>query len=397
MSVERNQRSLFARFVSVLEDHEAPLASYVRLFLALLTVRLALEFVSSRRLFTLADVVHIGAWFTFVVLAFMLQLQAFSGERMSRVAKLVIVCYAIAWTAPIVDVLVSSGHAARMNYLTINTWRDALVAYVSVGGASLWRGATPGIRVEIVCLVIATANYVRLKTGNAVRALVAAISIYTVIFASGAIPALLGALVSALRLSYGQDDQSTVLLLFLLDVTLLSLVLWRHDRTLYAAALRAVPWRGVAFACAHATLGLWLGVTVYPDNLALTPTTLFWPPLCAWIVALLGLATTKTRVALPSVLLALGLALAMSGRVFFAVALIWALLTLANDEPTELSRHRRLAPLVTASIMLAAALAGFNLGGGPLIGFPPGWAVALLAANLLVSYALGNRFSKGAS
>ena len=206
-------QDLYARVVDHVENHPTPFERYLHLFFAVLAVRLALEFFSSHRLFTLDDVVHIGLWFVFIVLAFVLQLHLFSGERIEKVAKLVVVFYMFAWSAPILDLLTSRGVPARMNYLSLHSFRDIAWSYVTVGGSSMMRGATLGIRVEIVLLVLASFNYVRIKTGSVTRGLLGAWSIYTVLFLSGAVPLLLGLVVRGFRLAYRQGDQSTLLFL----------------------------------------------------------------------------------------------------------------------------------------------------------------------------------------
>ena len=157
-------QSLFAAVVARVEGSATPLARYAPLFGAILAVRLCLEFFSSHRLYNLADVLHIGLWFLFIVLAFLMQLHLFSGEDIRRVIRLVVVGFTIALTAPILDLLFSGGEGAKMNYLSIHTWQDVLWAYITVGGSSLSRGATLGIRIEIVLLVLASFNYVWIKT-----------------------------------------------------------------------------------------------------------------------------------------------------------------------------------------------------------------------------------------
>lgn len=392
MSLIRKGQTLFVRFVTAIEQHPAPLGSFVRLFFALLTIRLALEFVSSRRLFTFADIVHIGLWFCFIVLAFLLQLHLFSREPIARLSKLVIVCYSVAWSAPIVDLLVTGGQGARMNYLSINSWRDAVAAYFTVGGASLWRGATPGIRLEIIGLVLASANYVHTKTGSALRAIVSAVSIYTVLFASGAIPALLGQLVRAFALTYEPDDQSTLLLLLLANVLLLAAILWRHAPDTFSRVRRAVRVDAVLLALAHVSLGVWLAHDAYPSNVSLNPTTIFWFPLA--VLLLLALASFAAAASLEderassaahvSVFVTLAIGLSLSARVFFGAAIAWALLLLAHDAPARLARVPVLAALLFVLLMLAALTTGFMAGGGPLIGLPPLLALGVVVANGLV-------------
>lgn len=235
-------QQFFERTVQRVEDSRTGFVNYYYVFAAILSLRLALEFFSSRRLFTLDDILHISLWFIFIVLAFMLQLQLFSGEKMIKVAKLVIVFFSIALTAPIIDLIITGGIGAKMNYLSLNSWKQVLWSYITIGGSSLSRGATPGIRIEIILLIIASFTYVRTKKGSVISGIFAAVCMYTVLFLSGAVPLLLGYLVSSFHLQYQPDDQSTVLLLLTLDIFLLFFIFLRHSSQRIYKIVKRVQW-----------------------------------------------------------------------------------------------------------------------------------------------------------
>ena len=361
-----------------IENIDAPFPRFVALFFALLGIRLCLEFFSSQRLYTADDVVHIGLWFSFVVLAFMALLQASTGESMIRTARLAIVCYVFSWSAPIIDLLVHRGIPARMNYIAINDAGDFLLAYFTFGGPSLMRGATIGIRIEIACLVIACFLYVHGKRGSVWRAALAALAIYSMLFATGAIPYLLGLVIGALGLSYGANDQSTVLLLYCLNAGLLSHVVMRQHPELRRCVRAQVRWLAVVGGAAAFVVGAGWACSAYPGNVALNPTTLFWAFMLPWMllafVVWLGLvragdpASGALRVGLWAVIGA-G-ALLIGTRFAFALQIVFALCWLWQDWLTPW--RDRMACIVGgyALVVLAAALAGFQCFGGPMIGFP---------------------------
>lgn len=385
-------QDLYARVVDHVENHPTPFERYLHLFFAVLAVRLALEFFSSHRLFTLDDVVHIGLWFVFIVLAFVLQLHLFSGERIEKVAKLVVVFYMFAWSAPILDLLTSRGVPARMNYLSLHSFRDIAWSYVTVGGSSMMRGATLGIRVEIVLLVLASFNYVRIKTGSVTRGLLGAWSIYTVLFLSGAVPLLLGLVVRGFRLAYRQGDQSTLLFLLTLDLALLFAAFWRHSARWMRQVMAAIPWGAGLVAVLLALLGAGLGSKGYPDNVRLDPTTLFWfalvPALLLCLGAFAGLPRTGAdperirRTGTGLLLLVLAIGTMISPRILFLSGVIWGLLFLLNEPPLRLVQVPVARNVLEALALVSAALLGFVALGGPMVGFPRPWLLCLLAAAL---------------
>jgi len=391
-------QALFVKTVDQVESQPISFTRYYFLFAAILAVRLALEFFSSHRLFTLDDILHIGLWFIFIVLAFLVQLHLFSGEKIIKVAKLVIVFFSIALTAPIIDLILTGGVGAKMNYLSLHSWKDVAWSYITVGGSSLSRGATPGIRIEIALLVIASFNYVRTKRKSVLKGLIAALSIYTVLFLSGAVPLLLGYIVNTFHLQYQQDDQSTVLLLLMLDIFLLCIALFRHSPLRIKQILGAAPWMSVAIAILLAGFGASLALKDYPTNWTLTPTTLFWFPLifacCIFFAAYAGVHKLQnnatgidqfTLVKNGLVLLLLIITGMLSAKIFFSAALLWGLLFLLNEAPLELKRIPILCNLVEAMILLAATFTGFCIFNAPMIGFPAKWIWMILAAGFAAS------------
>lgn len=391
-------QKLFVKTVDHVEGQSIPFTRYYFLFAAILAVRLALEFFSSRRLFTLDDILHIGLWFIFIVLAFLVQLHLFSGEKIIKVAKLVVVFFSIALTAPIIDLIITGGVGAKMNYLSLHSWKDVAWSYITIGGSSLSRGATPGIRIEIALLVIASFNYVRTKKNSVVMGIIAAISIYTVLFLSGAVPLLLGYIVNTFHLQYQPDDQSTVLLLLTLDIFLFCFALFRHSPSRIYKILGAAPWMAIVACMLLAGFGASLALKNYPTNWMLNPTTLFWFPLllacCIFFAAYAGVQKSENNAADKNhdtmiknglVLLLLIITGMLSAKIFFSAALLWGLIFLLNEAPLKLKKIPILCSVIEAMILLAAAFAGFTIFNAPMIGFPPAWILTIFAAGFACS------------
>ena len=391
-------QALFVRTVNQVENQPVPFVRYYYLFAAILAVRLALEFFSSRRLFTMDDILHIGLWFIFIVLAFLIQLHLFSGEKIVKVARLVIVFFSIALTAPVIDLIITGGVGAKMNYLSLHSWKDVAWSYFTIGGSSLSRGATPGIRIEIALLVIASFNYVRTKKNSTGKGIIAALSIYTILFLSGAVPLLLGYIVNRFQLQYQHDDQSTVLLLLMLDIFLLCIALFRHSTLFIFKIYKAIPWMALIAGLLLFGFGASLALKQYPANWMLTPTTLFWFPLLlacsiffAAYVALQKMqqaATEKNQYNLAKnglMLLLLVTVCMLSAKIFFSTVLLWGLLFLLYEPPLDLKRISILCHVLEALALIAAAFAGFCTFNAPMIGFPAMWILIIFAAGFAAS------------
>lgn len=392
-------QNLFLRVIAQIEGNPTPLKQYFLLFAAILALRLTLEFFSSHRLFRLDDIIHIGLWFVFIVLAFLLQLQFFSGEKMQRIVKLVVVSFTIALTAPIIDLLISGGQGAKMNYLSVNSWADFWWNYFTAGGTSITRGATLGIRIEIALLVIAAFNYIKVKSGSIFRAIVGSISIYTVLVLSGIVPMAMNYIGNLLELSYGENDRSTILLLLSIDLSLLFIAFYRHSPSRMRELLKEIPWMGIGLGSIPFLVGIGLAQSIYPANWSLNPTSLLHfgllPCLVISLASLAGIQLRTTRMTAGRdsdlsikrglfLLIAL-IAFAISEYVFFMAMLAWGLLFLTYESPLKLIKFPLLRNLMLGMGFCAFALLGFVAFGGPMVGFPKTWLFSFLFLGMALS------------
>lgn len=394
----RRLQTIFVTLIDRIESDRTPIARYFLLFGAILSIRLSLEFFSSHRLFRWEDVLHISAWFAGIVLAFLIQLHFFSRVSIDKAARLSVVGFTIALTAPIIDLLVSGGQGAKMNYLAINSLSDVLWAYVTAGGTSLTRGATLGIRIEIGLLVLASANYIYTKRGSLLSALWGAWCIYTVLFISGTVPKILGSIVDAFALHYGPDDQSTLLLLLTIDLALVLVACWRYAPVAFRAKTIALPWGVMVMGAGLFALGALIGRTQYPDNWQLNPTTLFHFPLLGGLVLTLGMLIgiggaprTTPLVANALLLLCVVIGAAINTHVLFGILGIWGIQFLYFEPPLRLGKVILLRQMLIALGAALVTLTGFMFVGAPMVGFPPAALLVLLASVVLVAIGLDQR------
>ncbi len=391
-------QTLFTALVDRIESDRTPIARYFLLFAAILSIRLTLEFFSSHRLFRWEDVLHISAWFAAIVLAFLIQLHFFARVTIDRAARLSVVGFTIALTAPIIDLLVSGGQGAKMNYLAINSLSDLISAYLTAGGASLTRGATLGIRIEIGLLVLASANFIYVKRGALLPALLGAWCIYTVLFISGTVPKILGSVVDAFSLHYGPEDQSTLLLLLNIDLALVLIACWRYAPTAFRAKAACIPWGLMTMCVGLFMLGALLGRAQYPANWQLNPTTLFHFPLLGGLLLTFGMLIgsgdqprATPLVANALLLLCAVIGAAIQTRVLFGVLAIWGVQFLYFEPPLRLGKVILLRQVFIALGMALVPLIGFMFVGAPMVGFPPATLLVLIGSVVLVAIGLDNR------
>lgn len=377
-------KQIFQLIVDKIEGVELPIHRYLFLFIAILSVRLCLEFFSNQRLFKAEDVLHISLWFIFIVEAFMLQLHLFSKEKVDKIIRLVVCCFSIALTAPIIDLIVSQGKLSKMNYLAINSVSDLLWSYITIGGASLSRGATLGIRIEIVLLIFASFNYIFAKTNSIWRSLLGTFSIYTVLFLSGAIPFFMSKINLLFGLSYSPNDQSSIYLLFLLDVIIFLALIYRlkSKKENYKFDLKKFTLAFVRISSYSGLLiyGILLARNNYTPNWTLNPTTIYYFPLLVLLFILIVLYEIWGKKGLFSrssyyrqiglFVLIVFISSCINFYSFFGSMICWGLLFFLYESPLNFSKIKVLSALFKSLLNIGFVFLGFLTFGAPLVGFP---------------------------
>jgi len=401
-------QNYFKTIVNKIEGYPLILNRYLFLFFAILAIRLCLEFFANQRLFQLEDVIHIGLWFIFIVEAFMLQLHLFSRVKMELIIKLVVCCFSIALTAPIIDLIISQGKFSKMNYLTVNSVGDFVRSYFTIGGASLSRGATIGIRIEIILLVLASFNYVYVKTSSVYRAIIGAFIIYSVLFLSGTIPYFMGKLNDIFHLTYGPEDSSSTSLLLLLDVILFILIFIRHNKNAIKFKLSFLQLIHTIVNAGLIIFGAFIARNNYSENWQLNPTTIYFFPLLVLVFLILtaienyGIKKKENEDSKfhiqNGMLILIGLTSScISFHTLFSALLVWAILFLLYERPLMFNTIPILSEFLKSFLSLGYFLIGFMTFGAPMISIDSFLILILLSISFsihLVLYLINSYFSK---
>jgi hypothetical protein len=400
--VFRKIQQIFRNITDKIENNETHFGFYVQLFIALLCIRLTLEFISNQRLFNLLDIIHIGLWFLFIVVAFILQLHLFSGENMLKVARLSITSFAFSFSAPLIDsFFINKGF--KMNYLAINNWSEFAWSYFTIGGMSLQSGATIGIRIEIVLLLVACFNYIIVKKNNLSLAFLATFSIYTILFLAGAIPFFIQFLVIRLQIPNYHEAQPNIVLFLSLNSLLIAYALYRYCPSFFSHISFPIFPIIAAMLCFY--IGVYQANLLYPANWELNITTIFHFPLLVCISLLLYLTVAihqkidtinfniqfiKLKWA---ILLAITvLSFAISYKTMFATLLSWAILFILYEQPLRLIEYKIVKNILLSFLFVSFSFIGFCSFGGVLIGFPVIWALVLFVVFFLTTLLYNNDY-----
>lgn len=98
--------------------------------------------------------------------------------------------YGLILIAPILDILISGVNKVRLVYL-FDTPREMLYSLLTFFGPDFSSGATIGIRIEVLLVMVAIGLLVYFSSRNVVRSVFSAIGLYLLIFAFGSMPGII--------------------------------------------------------------------------------------------------------------------------------------------------------------------------------------------------------------
>ncbi len=182
----------------MIEDVEAPLWQWCAGLLAILVVRFFIEDVSSPTpsfpaVFDLPTLIHYSLFFAGAFLSLALAINLFVRD-IKGVTKFLAFGFPIIWISPILDLIYSRGGGYRMTYVFAENAGGFLRAFMSVGAGDTLGGLSPGLRVEVLAIVIGAVLYAWIKTRNPSRAIGAGFLVYLVFAFWMDLPGIIGIL-----------------------------------------------------------------------------------------------------------------------------------------------------------------------------------------------------------
>lgn len=171
------------RFTRSFEESAAPMPYFIACFLLWISLRNAIEaFVFQIALPPLIWT-HFSLAYLTLVLWLTLALASFGGRNPVGVLKLSLVGFIFVLLAPTLDWLFfEPGVDYHVTYVEVASWGELLRRYLTYFGPLEQFGITPGMRIEIAIVLVASFVYLHARTRSLARALLATWAAWTVLF-----------------------------------------------------------------------------------------------------------------------------------------------------------------------------------------------------------------------
>src|SRR3989344_6113651 len=120
--------------------------------------------------------IHVGLFFLSVTLVTAFIIGFFSKDYVNT-PKIILFALPVIWLAPIIDIILSYGEGYKMTYL-FDSHGKLLVDFFTFFGPILNQGATYGIRIGIVLILIGVGWYLWQINKNAFKTILGVLSVY---------------------------------------------------------------------------------------------------------------------------------------------------------------------------------------------------------------------------
>ena len=185
---------MFAKLIRNIEEAEISFSQAVFGFVGIISIRFFLENLSnpSQSFPAIPDamtLVHYALFYAGAFLSTTLVLRIFVSD-IKKISKVVLFLLPVMWLPPLMDLILSHGAGYPMAYIFASgraLWMD----FWTIGGSSLFGGVTPGIKTEMVIILIGLAAYVFTKTKSVLRSIAAVVIGYCIVFAWLAFPSIM--------------------------------------------------------------------------------------------------------------------------------------------------------------------------------------------------------------
>lgn len=285
---------IFKKSVDALEDPNLPLWYVVFTFLASVGLRNFLEFFSNKSWVKGDILLHFYLYYVTLGLTLLVLMRLLTKERIARLFKVIFSCFIVLIVAPITDLLVSRGKGQDITYLMPEFHGDLIGRFFTFFGKFQEFGISPGMKVEIFLVLLATLLFFYVKNFSWQKILLGIVSVYAVIFFYLASPYFIKAFFGWLNLPF--DYSETLFINYYLAVIFLLLIIlaFLENRNFFWSILRDIRLARLFHYWLMFVLGLILAIKV-KGPLILTEEALFYLPFILMGISLAWIFSVMTN------------------------------------------------------------------------------------------------------
>lgn len=217
---------------------------------------------------------HFYSAYTALALTIILVFVLGTKESVLKVSKVVFPCFLILLLPPILDLIISKGNGFDMNYMLPGLHDDLFMRYFTFFGPLEPMAVTPGIRIELAVVFIASFIYFCIKTQSYIKSFFLTWILYTILFIFGAFPFLLKILKELTGIPFWHTEPIITYSFVIISIVLGVLLTYLSNPPVFKTVLKDVCKYRVAHYELMPVLGIVIGCYV-TQSFKLTPHMMF--------------------------------------------------------------------------------------------------------------------------
>ncbi|HID26040.1 MAG TPA: hypothetical protein EYP23_06250, partial [Thermoplasmata archaeon] len=266
--------------VKKVENSKLPFIYFFFTFLSAVTLRSFLETYSDTPVgnlhsYTAANLLHYYLWYTGLALIITIILHLAVRERLEKIAKLVFPAFLVLIVVPIVDILMSGGKGFDMSYMLPGVHEDLLIRWLTFSGSYVGMGATPGMMIEVIFVLIGCFTYVYMKKRSVLRGLFFTFLVYSTVFWWGCIPFAIKYFLELFSVEYAFTSKVALNFILLLLIVIGSITFYLYNKKYFLEIIKDIrPFRALHYELMF-VLGVALACNLFNVSIELNRETLF--------------------------------------------------------------------------------------------------------------------------
>lgn len=213
------------RIVTKLETNEVPFFYFILTSFFAATLRIFIEMFSDSTLFLFEIFFHYYLFYIAIVLALIILFYLVVRKNIRKTAQVILSFSFFIILAPIFDLMLSLGKGYDIAYMFPEYHGNLLSRFVTLFGSfngTVEMGITPGMRIEIALILLASFIYFFIKKRDALKGIISIFLTYSVIFLFCATPYIIKIFFNVFNIEYELSDTLIsnfyLLLIFILSV-----------------------------------------------------------------------------------------------------------------------------------------------------------------------------------
>jgi len=196
------------KIINSLENSKIPFIYFILTFIFVISLRNFIELFSDsdKSQISFAEFFHYDISYIALAMVIIILLYFFIKKDILKITRIVLTSFLILLIVPIIDLIWSFGKGLNMAYMMPGYHSNLMQRFFTFFGDFSGLGITPGIRIEIIIVLLGVFFYIYINSSRIIKSLLAVLFAYPICFFYLAAPFLAKGLLEIFGLTYKHSD-----------------------------------------------------------------------------------------------------------------------------------------------------------------------------------------------